>query len=69
MQPNLRSLLASNGGNKTVQLRDELIYGHGSGNYIYFIAMIEDTILRFAWIAKVTFAAFFTVDNTFISIF
>ena len=49
------------GGNKTVQLRDELIYGHGSGKYIYFFAMIEDTILRFAWIVKVKFVAYLTL--------
>ena len=35
---------------KNFLLRDELIYGHGLHNWIYYIAMIEDTILRFAWL-------------------
>ena len=35
---------------KNFWLRDELIYGHGLNNWIYYIAMIEDTILRFAWL-------------------
>ena len=36
---------------KNFLLREELIYGHGLTNWIYHIAMIEDTILRFAWLA------------------
>ena len=36
---------------KNFLLRDELIYGHGLHNWIYYLAMIEDTILRFAWLA------------------
>ena len=33
-------------------LRDELVYGHGHKNWIYFLAMVEDFILRFSWLAK-----------------
>ncbi|CBY13913.1 unnamed protein product [Oikopleura dioica] len=33
-------------------LRDELIYGHGETNWIYFLAIIQDILFRFAWIAK-----------------
>ena len=38
-------------GSKNYLLRNELIYGHGSRNWIYYLAIIEDTILRFAWLA------------------
>ena len=36
---------------KNYLLRNELIYGHGSRNWIYYLAIMEDTILRFAWLA------------------
>ena len=36
---------------KNYLLRDELIYGHGTQNWIYYLAVIEDSILRFAWVA------------------
>ena len=35
---------------KNFLLRDELIYGHGAQNWIYYLAVIEDSILRFAWV-------------------
>ncbi|CBY40785.1 unnamed protein product [Oikopleura dioica] len=36
---------------KTI-LRDELIYGHGETNWLYYAAILQDIFLRFAWLAK-----------------
>ena len=40
-----------NWNSKNFLLRNELIYGHGTKNWIYYLAIIEDIILRFAWLA------------------
>ena len=42
----------SNNNFKKQILRDELIYGHGETNWLYYAAIVQDAILRFAWLAK-----------------